>query len=66
MPRLDYRASPETTTSYETQMLLAILLHQLNALRAALDLPLLGAEDVRHAVRRYLREHPRVGRGEGG
>jgi hypothetical protein len=66
MPRLDYRASPETTTSYETQMVLGILMHQLNVLRAALDVPLLGAEDMRYAVRRYLREHPRTPRGEGG
>jgi len=66
MPRLDVQATPETTTAYETQMLLGIMLHQLNVLRAALDLPLLEAQDVRQAVRRHMRENPRPGRGHGG
>jgi hypothetical protein len=66
MPRLDVQATPETTTAYETQMLLGIMLHQLNILRTALDLPLLEAQDVRQAVRRHLRDHPRPERGHGG
>ena len=66
MPRLDHRVTPENTVSYETRMLLTIVLQQLNVLRQALDLPLLDAQDARRAVRNYIQEHPRPGSGQGG
>jgi hypothetical protein len=66
MPRLDHRVTLDTTVSYETQMVLTLLVQQLNVLRQALTLPRLDAQDVRRAIREYLRTHPRPGAGQGG
>jgi hypothetical protein len=66
MPRLDHRVTPETTVSYETQMILTLLLQEINRLRQRASLPALDAQDVRRAMREYIRMHPRSATGQGG
>lgn len=66
MPRLDHRVTPETTVSYEAQMILAVLLQEINRLRQRASLPLVDTQDVRRAMHEYIRAHPRSGNGQGG
>jgi hypothetical protein len=66
MPRIDHRVTPETTLSYEAQMILTLLIQEMNRLRQRASLPPLDAQDVRRAIREYIRTHPRADfRGEG-
>lgn len=59
MPRVAHEVTVDTVLSYETRMVLALLLPQINALRSALSLPVVTPAQVRAALRQYIREHPR-------
>jgi hypothetical protein len=63
MPKLDHRMTTETAVSYETQLVLTVLVGQLNVLRAQLSLPPLTGQDVRQLVRQYLKVHPKTSQG---
>lgn len=63
MPRQDVRMTTETALTYETQLVLTVLVQQLNVLRAHLDLAPLTGQDVRNLVRQHLRVHPRTPQG---
>ncbi len=58
MPRMDVRADI-TQAAYETQMLLAVLMAEVNALRQQAGLPVRTAAQVRQALRDYQRSHAR-------
>lgn len=61
MPRLDHQIQVPQTISYEAEMVLRLVLDQLNVLRVRAGLAALTEEQVRQAVRTYVRDHPRPG-----
>jgi hypothetical protein len=61
MPRLDHQVTVQQTVNYETEMVLRLVLEQINVLRQRASLPALTEEQVRQAVRGYLKDHPRPG-----
>lgn len=62
MPRLDLRVTVENTLSYESQLVLAVVIEALNSLREPLGLGPLTPQDLHEAARDYVRAHPPVGR----
>lgn len=63
MPRLDHRVETARVVSYEVQMVLTLLLGELNTLRTQAGLAPRTAEQMRQAIRGYLRQHAREGGG---
>jgi hypothetical protein len=61
VPRLDHQVQVQTVLSYETEMVLRLVLDQLNVLRQRAGLAALTEEQVRQAVKAYLQTHPRQG-----
>jgi hypothetical protein len=64
MPRLNHQVQVQEVVSYETEMVLRLVLDQLNVLREQVHLPPIQESHVRHAVKQYLHTHPR-GRSRG-
>ena len=63
MPRLDYRAMPETTLRLaEVQLVFALLLDEINQLRQWANQPPLSQDDVQARLRQYLQAHPELHR----
>lgn len=63
MPRLDYRAMPETTLRLaEVQLVFALLLDEINQLRQWANQPPLSQDDVQARLRQYLQTHPELHR----
>lgn len=58
MPRVNHRAEVSQVLSRQQDLLFTVLLAELNALREHLDLPQRTRQDVRHAMREWLRSHP--------
>jgi hypothetical protein len=63
MPRHDHQVATERVLPYEVQMVLTVLLGELNTLRTQAGLAPRTAEQMRQAVRQYLRSHARPGQG---
>lgn len=61
MPRLDNRAALDKF-SYETVMLMTLLLNEINTLRQQASLPPRTPAQIRQAIRDYIRANPRPGR----
>lgn len=61
MPRLDHQVTVQQALSYETEMVLRLVLDQLNRLLPRVQLPPITEQQVRQAVKQYLRDHPRPG-----
>lgn len=61
MPRLDKQITVQQAVGYETEMVLRLVLDQINVLRVRAGLAALTEEQIRQAVRQYLRDHPRPG-----
>jgi hypothetical protein len=59
MPRLDHQVRVEQALPYETEMVLRLLVDQLNRIMPRIQLPPINEEQVRQAVKKYLRDHPR-------
>ena len=64
MPRLDHPATLERFP-YEVRMVMTLLLQEINVLRQAASLPPRTPQQVRQALRDYLRQNPRPS-GQGG
>ena len=64
MPRLDQQVQVQQVVSYETEMILRLLLEEINTLRQRAQLPPRTDEQVRQAVKQYLRDHPRPARAQ--
>jgi hypothetical protein len=61
MPRYDHQVTVQQALHYETEMVLRLVLDQLNRILPRVSLPTITEEQVREAVKAYLREHPRQG-----
>jgi hypothetical protein len=59
MPTLNHQVQTEAILSYELRMVLTLLLGELNTLRTQAGLPVRTPEQIRVAIRQYMRTHER-------
>ena len=57
MPRIAHEADPQRVLSATERLVLTVLLQEINLLREAVGAPPRTPQDIRQAIRGYLRAH---------